>query len=137
MPDTYTRRMLVCLPVRDLARSVAFFASLGFRFHPGLTDRCAACVMINHHACAILLDAPSWCEGPSRFSGIVGISCRSRWEVDEIRVKAISAGGSVSRPVLDLGFLYSAAFCDPDGYTWEAVWTRSDAPPPQPPAARV
>ena len=33
MADTFTRRMFVCLPVRALARSVAFFASLGL---PGL-----------------------------------------------------------------------------------------------------
>jgi len=120
--------MFVCLPVRDLARSMTFFASLSFRFDPDLTDHCAACLIVNPNACAILLDASSWCEEPtsqSRFSGIVGISYQLRRDVDEFRAKAILAGGSVPRPTLDLGFLYSAAICDLDGYTWEAVWTRS------------
>ena len=132
MADTFQRRMFVCLPVRDIVRSMAFFASLDFRFDPSLTDRCAACVIVNPNAYAILLDASSWREGPTslRFSGIVGISCQSRQEVDEFRAKAILAGGSVNQPVLDLGFLYSAAVCDLDGYTWEAVWTHSPSPTP-------
>jgi predicted lactoylglutathione lyase len=125
---TFPRRMFICLPVRSLARSMAFFASLNFRFDPSLTDGCAACVIVNPNACAILLQESSWYEGPaklSRFSGIVGISCASREEVDEFCAKAIAGGGSVNRPALDLGFLYSAALCDLDGYTWEAVWTHS------------
>lgn len=48
-------RMFVSLPVRDLKRSMEFFASLGFQFDSRFTDDRAACMIVNHRAHAILL----------------------------------------------------------------------------------
>ncbi len=116
------RRMFVCLDVRDIARSMEFFVSLGFRFDPRFTDQSAACLIVNREACAVLLGESLWRNVP-RFGGAVGFTCKSRQEVDDIRSRVEAAGGTICQPVMDLGSLYCARFCDLDGYLWEAVWT--------------
>ena len=39
------------------------------------------------------------------------------------------AGGSVPREAEDRGFMYGAAFEDPDGHIWELVYMEPDAQP--------
>lgn len=50
------------------------------------------------------------------------LSCSSRQEVDELKGKALAAGGSEWMPNQDHGFMYGASFCDPDGHVWELMW---------------
>jgi uncharacterized protein len=42
-------KMVVSLPVADLARAKAFFARLGFEFNPRFTDEQAACIVVLKH----------------------------------------------------------------------------------------
>jgi uncharacterized protein len=55
------------------------------------------------------------------------LSCESRVEVDEIVAKAVRAGGTVSRPVQDHGFMYGHGFDDLDGHAWEFVYMDPNA----------
>ncbi len=47
MTTSTSREIFVNLAVRDLERSKAFFATLGFQFNPRFTDENAACMIIN------------------------------------------------------------------------------------------
>jgi uncharacterized protein len=53
---------------------------------------------------------------------IMAFSASSRDEVDELADRALAAGGSPANEPLDMGFMYSRSFDDPDGHTWEIVW---------------
>jgi predicted lactoylglutathione lyase len=46
MTDTRPRKLLVNPAVRDLERSKAFFANLGFGFNPKFTNESGACMLV-------------------------------------------------------------------------------------------
>lgn len=47
------KQIFVNLPVKDLARSKAFFIALGFGFDPRFTDEKAACLVIGENIYAM------------------------------------------------------------------------------------
>lgn len=60
---------------------------------------------------------------------ILALSADSRDEVDALAEKALAAGASPAIDPLDMGFMYSRSFHDPDGHHWELVWMDPDATP--------
>ena len=52
------KQIFVNLPVRDLARSRAFFASLGFGFNPQFSNDDGACMILGENIFAMLLVEP-------------------------------------------------------------------------------
>jgi predicted lactoylglutathione lyase len=130
MASTSSRMIFVNLAVSDLERSMAFFSRLGFELNSRFTDEKAACVVINELAFVMLLGKPFFetvtrkaaCDTRTHTEALLGVSCRSRAEVDEVMTKAIAAGGTQAREPQDHGFVYSRSFYDLDGHHWEAIW---------------
>jgi len=124
------RMTFVNLAVRDLARSKAFFASLGFGFDPRFTDGQAACLVLSELACVMLLEERFFraftrrelCDTSRRTEALVAFSCESRSDVDALAERALAAGGREALGPEDLGFLYGRSFYDPDGHHWECFW---------------
>ena len=52
------RKLFVNLAVRDLERSMDFFAKLGFQFNPKFTDDKAACMVLSADGFVMLLTEP-------------------------------------------------------------------------------
>jgi uncharacterized protein len=124
------RKMFVNLPVRDLKRSMDFFAKLGFAFTPQFTDDKAACMVVSEEAFVMLLvderfrdfTTKQICETGAFTEAIVALSASNRAEVDEMVRTAIAAGGAHALAPMDHGFMYAWSFYDPDGHHWEVVW---------------
>jgi predicted lactoylglutathione lyase len=55
------------------------------------------------------------------------LSRDSRAEVDAITDAAIAAGGRQTRDTQDMGFMYSRAFEDLDGHTFEPMYMDMEA----------
>jgi predicted lactoylglutathione lyase len=133
----HPRAVFINLSVRDLKRSMDFFRRLGFEFDPRFTDSQAACMIVNDHAHAVLITEPFFktftkrqiCDRLSHTESLVGVSCGSRDEVDELTRRAIAAGGKRAMDPIDLGYLYGSGFYDLDGHHWEAVWIAPPAIP--------
>ena len=132
------RKIFVNLPVRNLGRSKAFFASLGFSFNPQFTNEQGACMVIDeNHVYAMLLAEPFFqtftkkpvSDGKST-EVLVCLSCDSRAEVDDFVRKALAAGGRAPNPPQDHGFMYGHGFEDLDGHLWEVMWMDPAAAPP-------
>jgi uncharacterized protein len=129
------RKIFVNLPVKDLERSMQFFANLGFRFNPQFTDETAACMIISEDIYAMLLTEKKFagftpkaiCDATKSSEVLVAISCENREEVDELVQKAIASGGSVYADAKDYGFMYQHGFQDPDGHIWELIYMNPDA----------
>jgi predicted lactoylglutathione lyase len=125
-----SRRLFVNLAVRDLAKSMAFFKTLGFEFNPRFTDEKAACMIVGSEAFVMLLAEPFFrtfttrqlCDTSTCTEGLFALSCDSRGEVDEMVRKAVAAGGRHAMDAQDHGFMYGWSFYDPDGHHWEVVW---------------
>ncbi len=134
------RKIFVNLPIRDMARSRAFFEGLGFGFNPQFSNEQGACMVISDDGFVMLLVEPFFQGFTARRIAdarevtevLVCLSCDSRAEVDELVRKAVAAGGRTPRPPQDHGFMYSQAFEDLDGLIWELVWMDPAAAPPQP-----
>lgn len=127
---TTSRKLFVNLVVRDLQKSMAFFASLGFTFNPRFTDAKAACMIVSEEAFVMLLSEPFFrgfttrepCDTTRQTEAILALSCTSRAEVDELVARAIAGGGAHAMPAQDLGFMYGWSFYDLDGHHWEVGW---------------
>lgn len=127
----------VNLPVKDLARSKAFFSALGYGFNPQFSDENAACMIVSdNHIYVMLLVEPFFqtftkkqiADTKTSTEVLICLSRPSRAAVDETVAKAVAAGGSVPREAVDMGFMYQHAFEDPDGHTWELAYMESMPP---------
>lgn len=124
------RQIFVNLPVKDLARSVAFFEGLGFSFNPRFTDDKGSCMVVDENIFVMLLTESFFGTFTSRpvsdasraTEVLVCLSCESRTEVDDLVAKAVACGGKAPRPSQDHGFMYQHGFEDPDGHIWELVY---------------
>ena len=130
MKTNNSRQIFVNLAVQDQKRSMDFFGKLGFQFNPQFTDDKAACMIVNEHACVMLLSKPFFktftkrqiCDTTSQTEGLFALSCSSRAEVDELVNKALANGGKRAMDQQDHGFMYGWSFYDPDGHHWEVLW---------------
>ena len=52
---SFSNKIFVNLPVRDLDKSMAFFKARGFTFNPQFTDKTAACMVISDDIYSMLL----------------------------------------------------------------------------------
>ena len=123
-------KIFVNLPVQELARSMDFFHALGFSFNKQFTDEKAACLVLGDDIFVMLLLKPFFkgfitnevADAKQAAEAILSLSAGSREAVDIIADKALSAGGSPSKELSDIGFMYQRRFLDPDGHHWEVFY---------------
>jgi predicted lactoylglutathione lyase len=133
------RKIFVNLPIKDMARSQAFFRALGFSFNPQFTNEQGACMVIAEDIYAMLLVEPFFqtftkkpvADARKSTEVLVCLSCDSREEVDALVKKALAAGGTAPNAPQDHGFMYGHGFEDLDGHVWELMWMDPAAVPPQ------
>jgi len=124
-----TTKIFVNLPVKNLHRSVEFFASLGFTFNPRFTDDTATCMIVAEDIFVMLLTEEKFrmftpkeiCDATKSTEVLVCLSLGSRNEVDEMIRKAVAAGGTTYNDPQDHGFMYGHGFQDLDGHIWEFI----------------
>ncbi len=124
-----TTQIFLNVAVKDLDKSVAFFTELGYGFNAEYTDDDAACMVIDSNIFVMLLREAFFrtftdkqlCDMRTHVEALTALSVDSREKVDELVAKALAAGGSAPRPPIDYGFMYSHAFEDLDGHSWELV----------------
>ena len=135
-----SRQMFVNLPIKNMAKSQAFFKSLGFSFNPQFTNDQGACMVVSeNHNYVMLLVEPFFqgftkkaiADATKTTEVLICLSCESRAEVDELVKKALAGGGTAPNPPQDHGFMYSHGFTDLDGHVWEVMWMDPNAAPPQ------
>jgi uncharacterized protein len=122
--------IFVNLPVKDLKRSMDFFAKLGFTFNPQFTDENAACMIIGEKIYSMLITekyfatfTPKAVADATKTSEVlIALSCGSRDEVGEMVKKAVAAGGKTYNEAKDHGFMLQHGFEDPDGHIWEVLY---------------
>src|SRR5688500_20264787 len=105
MAEKQSRKLFVNLAVRDLKRSMDFFAQLGFAFNPKFTDDNAACMIVSDDAYAMLLTEPFFrtftrreLRDTSRSTeGLLALSCDGRAAAALGVSNAGAAGGQRAR----------------------------------------
>ena len=130
-PETkMATKIFVNLPVKDLKRSMSFYAALGHKNNPQFTDETAACMVVSEDIFVMLLTHAKFKEftpkqicDATRSSEVLNcLSCDSRQAVEDLVKKATAAGGTVYAEPKDHGFMYQHGFQDPDGHIWELIY---------------
>lgn len=125
-----TKMIFVNLPVTNVARAAAFYEALGFTRNDMFSNEQAAAMEWSDTISVMLLDTAFYATFTDKAlidarttSGVLlAISRDTREEVDAITQAAIDAGGRETRERQDMGFMYSRAFEDLDGHTWEPMF---------------
>ena len=130
-------QIFVNLPVRDVEKSKAFYAALGYRNDARFTNEQAACMVLSEEIHVMLLHVdyfktftPKAVADASKSTEVLlCLSCESRAEVEAQVAKAVAAGGSTPTKAQDHGFMYQHGFQDPDGHMWELAYMDMNAFP--------
>lgn len=124
---------LICLGVRDMARSLAFYKNMGFRTYE--TEAAPPIVFFDNQGTKLELyplenlardlnpdDPPPLSTGG--FNGItLACNMKSREDVDAAVEAAQTHGGRIVKQPQDVSWGgYSGYFQDPDGYVWEVAY---------------
>ena len=130
------KQIIFNLPVKDLEKSRAFFATLGFTFNPQYSSEQAAFMVIVEESIQAMLMTEDFfksftnkavAEAKEASEVIICLSCESREEVDSLIAKATAAGARIPHPPEDHGFMYDQGFEDLDGHLWNLVWVAPQA----------
>jgi len=133
------KQIFVNLPIKDMARSQAFFKALGLSFNPRFTNEQGASLEIAENIYAMLLVEPFFqgftklpiCDAKKATEVLIALSCESREEVNAMVSKAVAAGGTTPNEPTDHGFMYQHGFADLDGHQWEVFYMDMSAAPQQ------
>ncbi|MCD2316654.1 lactoylglutathione lyase [Sphingomonas sp. IC-11] len=125
-----SRMIFVNLPVVDVARATAFYEALGFTRNDLFSNEQASAMVWSEAIQVMLLDRAFYATFTDKqlidaklTSGVLlALSLDSRAAVDSITEEAIASGGRETRERQDMGFMYSRAFEDLDGHTWEPMF---------------
>lgn len=131
-----TTNIFINLPVKDLQKSIKFFAHLGYSFNQHYTDDTATCMIISENIYVMLLTEARFKDfTPKAISDahqstevLVCLQLESREAVSKIVSKAIEAGGRAYKDPQDHGFMYGHGFEDLDGHLWELVHMSGEPP---------
>ena len=125
------KMIFVNLPVSDLARSKAFYESVGATNNPQFSDETAACMVFSETIHVMLLTHAKWRTFTTRAipdaktsaQVLLCLSADSKDAVIGYVDKAVAGGGVADpTPTQDYGFMYGRSFEDPDGHIWEVMW---------------
>lgn len=129
-------QIFVNLPVKDLNRSMEFFAALGFGFDAQFTDQTAACMIVSDTIYVMLLTEEKFrnftpkeiCDAHRYTEVLICLSCESRDKLDDLVRKAVAAGGTTYNEAKEYGFMYGHGFQDLDSHIWELVCMTPQVP---------
>jgi predicted lactoylglutathione lyase len=126
-----SKQVIFNLPVKNLEKSKAFFASLGFGFNPNMSNENAAMVVIEKDKISAMLTTEAFfkslidkpvVQAKEANEVIICLMCETRDEVAGLVEKAVAAGGRSPHPLEDHGFMVTQGFEDIDGHLWNLVW---------------
>lgn len=126
-----TKSVFINLPVRDLAKSTAFYEALGFTKNDMFSDGNASSMMWSDNIVVMLLVRDYYSTFTTKpiadahevSAMLIALSQDSREAVDAIVEKAGANGGKADvRAPQDMGFMYGRSFADPDGNVFEPMW---------------
>ncbi len=128
------------LPVKDLVAATAFYEAMWFTKNVQFSGDTASAMVYNESLSVMLLthefiksflpahktiaDSHATCEV------LNALQCDSKETVDVLVQKALDAGGKLTIPAYDHGFMYGKDFEDLDGHIWEIFWLDASQMPP-------
>lgn len=128
-----TQDIWLNLPVKDLAKSAAFFTEIGFTRNPGPgNSEHSASFTIGDKKVVLMLFAQEMfsgftsnglCDTSKGTEVLFSLGATSREQVNDMAHHVTLAGGAIfAEPKESNGFMYGCGFCDPDGHRWNMLF---------------
>lgn len=131
------KMIFVNLPVKDVAKSNAFYETIGFTKDPRFSNDMASAMqwsdeivvmILGHDFYSTFIPHKTIADSAATNEVLICLSFDSREAVDAITEKAGASGGKADvRPAQDMGFMYGRSFEDPDGHIFEPMFMDMDA----------
>ncbi len=124
------KQIFINLAVKDLAKSMAFYTSMGFTNNPQFSDDTAKCMVWSDSIFVMIMTHEKFngfvtkpiADTKNNIAGIYSMSVESVDKMNEMMSNALAAGGTEPTPVRDYGFMQQRTIEDPDGHTWEVFF---------------
>ena len=124
------KQIFINFAVKDLQKSMAFYAALGFTNNPQFSDDSGKCmvwsenifVMIMTHEKFLTFATKPIADTKSNLAGLFSLSVDSIDEVNNIVANGLKAGGTEPSEMRDYGFMQQRTIEDFDGHTWEVFY---------------
>lgn len=131
------KMIFVNLPVKDVAKSTAFYEAIGFTKDPRFSNEMASAMqwsdeivvmILGHDFYSTFIPHKQIADASKTNEVLLCLSFDSREAVDAITEKAAAAGGTADpREPQDMGFMYGRSFEDPDGHIYEPMFMDMEA----------
>jgi len=120
-------QIFINLPVKNLEKSMNFYAKMGFTNNPQFSDDTAKCMVFSEEIFVMILTHEKFksfatkpiADASKTTAVLLSLSVESIDKVNEIVVNAVSAGGKEPVEPKDYGFMQQRTLEDLDGHTWE------------------
>jgi len=124
------KQIFINLAVKDLQKSMNFYAALGFSNNPQFSDDSGKCmvwsenifVMIMTHEKFTAFATKPIADTKSNLASLFSLSVDSIDEVNNILTNGLKAGGTEPNEMKDYGFMQQRTIEDFDGHTWEIFY---------------
>ncbi len=125
-----TKQIFINLPVKDLQKSMDFYAAMGFTNNPQFSDDTAKCMVWSEQIYLMLLTHEKFmnfatkpiADTKSGLAGLFSLSLESVDMVNQMTEKGLKAGGIEPAEMKDYGFMQQRTIEDFDGHTWELFY---------------
>ncbi|MEN9686384.1 MAG: hypothetical protein RLZZ28_2170 [Bacteroidota bacterium] len=124
------KQIFINLAVKDLQKSMDFYAALGFTNNPQFSDETGKCMvwsenifvmLLTHEKFALFATKPI-ADTKANIAGLFSLSTESVAEVNNIMAAGLKAGGKEPSEMKDYGFMQQRTMEDFDGHTWEIFY---------------
>ncbi|MCE3295055.1 MAG: extradiol dioxygenase [Crocinitomicaceae bacterium] len=124
------KQIFINLAVKDLQKSMDFYAALGFTNNPQFSDDSGKCMVWSENIFLMLLSHEKFsgftskpiADTKSAVAGLFSLSLESLDEVNLFMTKGLNAGGTEPNEMRDYGFMQQRTIEDFDGHTWEVFY---------------
>jgi uncharacterized protein len=124
------KQIFINLAVKDLQKSMDFYAAMGFTNNSQFSDETAKCMVWSENIFLMLLTYPKMegfiskpiADTKSAVAGLFALSVDSTDIVNSIMSNGLEAGGIEPTEMRDYGFMYQRTIEDFDGHTWEIFY---------------
>lgn len=124
------KQIFINLAVKDLHKSMAFYAALGFINNPQFSDDTGKCMVWSESIFVMLLLPEKFlafatkpiADTKSNVAALFSLSVESVDEVNSMLIKGLDAGGIEPTEMKDYGFMQQRTIEDFDGHTWEIFY---------------
>lgn len=133
-------QIFINLPVKDLAKSMHFYTSMGFTNNPQFSDDTAKCMAFSEDIFVMLLTHEKFssfatkpiADTATTTAALLSLSIESVEKINEIVEKGLAAGGKEPIEAKDYGFMQQRTIEDLDGHTWEIFFMDMSKMPANP-----